>query len=169
MSIGSRVVVTRFIELTSPKLMPWRDHVFSVVGTQPAQLMRSDPALTRAASVWHLVSANNRPLARGAAIHESVEDCFADARQAIESACRMTVQLVEPDEHGPFAWYLTLAGASVVTCSRWVPTVRDREHSIALALASLATAKLRPTARLMNPSSMVRDDAPTVAANALSV
>jgi hypothetical protein len=127
MTVGPRIVFTRFASSTSPKLRPWREHVRRVTGTAP-DLIGLDGE-TASVIVWNLVSANNRELGRGAHIYQR----FAD---------------------GVYGWKAAHAGTTEMVCSRWYQTDRDRQHSIAIALVALRGATLRAGARSNHPSLM---------------
>ena len=150
MSVGPRIVFTRFVTGESPKLQPWRDHLARVVGaTVTSSVPKADDVL-----VWHLVSANNRVLARSAWVFSSFDEATVSARATVDAGAELAIVPVSEERIGTYGWYATLAGETVATCSRWYVTERDRRHSIALALTSLPHATLLPGARLMDPALM---------------
>ncbi len=154
MTVGPRIVFTRFVTGSSPKLAPWREHTRRVVGSAQVAVSPWTEGSDDSAVVWNLVSANNRMLARSAAVFETFDRAVASATQAVEADSTLAVTLVSDDRHGVFGWYATAEGAALMTCSRWYTTERDRRHAIELALASIAVALLSPGARLMDPNLM---------------
>lgn len=154
MSVGPRIVFTRFLTRDSPKLEPWREHFRRVVGHPPLENARGADAADDCAVVWQLVSANNRMLARSAVIYGTFDEAVVGARNAVAAGEGLSVGLISDDRHGLFGWSVSLAGDPLMTCSRWYLTERDRRHSIELALGSLLVALLSPGARLIHPSLM---------------
>jgi hypothetical protein len=154
MSVGPRIVFTRFVTGETPKLRPWREHYRRVVGADPHVADPHVDGVVETAVVWNLVSANNRALARSAGVHPNFEDAVAGARAAVSAGSMLDVVLVSEQRRGVFGWYLALVGDPVMTCARWYVTERDRRHAIDLALTSLAIATLHPGSRLMDPALM---------------
>lgn len=154
MSVGPRIVFTRFLTGQSPKLAPWREHFRRVVGHLPGEIVRGTDDADECVVVWQLVSANNRMLARSAVLYGSFDEAVAGARSAVAAADDLSVGLISDDQHGLFGWFVTSAGYPLMTCSRWYGTERDRRQSIELALSSLLVALLSPGARLIHPSLM---------------
>ena len=168
MSVGPRVVFTRFLSSESPKLRPWMAHrgrVIDVATVRAVPTVVMTPAdeggpaePTDTVVVWQLVSANNRQLARSAHIHTSFEAATTSARSIVESAVPLTVGLISEQGRGVYGWFASIDEAPVMICARWYATERDRRHSIQLALASIATAALHAGARLVDPA-LMRDSA----------
>lgn len=152
MTVGPRIVFTRFVTHSSPKLALWRDHTRRVVGESLMESLPSADGSEDCAMVWNLVSANNRMLARSATVFDSFDRAVASAARAVDADPTLSVTLVSDDRHGVLGWYAAAHGAAVMTCSRWYATERDRRHAIELALASIAVALLSPGSRLMDPS-----------------
>lgn len=149
MSIGPRVVFTRFVSRSSPKLDPWRDHATRVMGHGPIDAPPSDDAAdgVGTAIVWHLVSANNRMLARSAHIFQNVDAAQTRAQSVVANATCLDVDLVGDESRGMHGWLARLDDSPVMTCARWYLSDRERRHSIELATASIAIALLRPGVR----------------------
>jgi len=158
MSVGPRIVFVRFQTSDSPKLVPWVTHSERVVGE------RADIGATAAGGrvVWQLVSANNRELARGYDVHATFEEARAHAEMLVMATEKLEVGLVSEAGRGVYGWYASLDGRPVITCSRWYTTVRDRFHSIELALKSIPIAALHTGARLTDPALMAGDRASLV-------
>ena len=152
MSNGSRVIFTRFSAPESSRLSAWRSHFAAVVG---APLADADPGSGRerlGASVWHLVSANNRTLARSPSTYANVDDAVDSASALIASSAEVQVHFVSAQSRLGYGWYGTLIGETRLTCARWFATERDRRQSIELALNSLAAATTSPNARELSGS-----------------
>jgi hypothetical protein len=154
MSVGPRILFTRFVNGDSPKLQPWIAHVRRVVpgaalSTSQNTVSGDDPVV-----VWQLISGNNRQLARSARVHSSFQRATEEARWAIESIADLKVSEVSDLHRGSYGWFAELAGEPILTCSRWYSTERDRLHSIRLALGSLPIAEVLTGARLMDPAIM---------------
>lgn len=152
MAVGSRVVFTRFASAQSTKLTPWQHHSSRVTGYPAADVpelrgAREDPG----ALVWHLISGNNRMLARSARIFGSLPEAALNAASAAAAARHLAISHVD-DGRGERGWYATLADVPILTCARWYISERDRRNSIESALTSLEIATLRPEATLMSSS-----------------
>jgi hypothetical protein len=156
MSVGPRVLFTRFVNGDSPKLQPWLDHLRRVVPlTDRPPTLAVD--LMDSAVVWQLISGNNRQLGRSARIHSSYKRAADDARSAIESVHALDLVEVSEQFRGTYGWYATAAGDPIITCSRWYSTERDRQNAFALAMLSLSAAEMLGGARLMDPALMASD------------
>lgn len=155
MSVGPRIVFTRFASGTAPKLRPWQEHVRRVAGALPTVIGADDG--TASVIVWNLVSANNRDLGRGARIYQRFDEAVLDARAVIETKADLVITLVSGDRDGVYGWSLVRDGAPEIVCSRWYQTDRDRRHSIEVALTALQSASLREGARLTHPSLMASE------------
>lgn len=164
MSIGPRVVFTRFSSASSPKLGPWRDHAARVMGHTPEMVEptlesryasmpdREPESPGESAIVWHLVSANNRMLARSAQIFRRFDDAVDRAERTVAAAALLEVSYVGDESRGMHGWLAVSGGTTVMTCARWYLSDRDRRHSIDLAVTSIGLAMLRPGARLIDPA-----------------
>lgn len=150
MTVGPRIVFTRFASATSPKLRPWREHVRRVTGEAP-ELIGFDGE-TASVIVWNLVSANNRELGRGARIYQRFDDAVLSAERLIH--VELDVTPVSGDRDGVYGWKASLEGTPELVCSRWYQTDRDRQHSTSIAMAALRGASLRAGARSNHPSLM---------------
>lgn len=152
MSVGPRIVFTRFASGTAPKLRPWQEHIRRVAGALPTVIGTDSD--TASVIVWNLVSANNRDLGRGARIYQRFDEAVLDARAAIATTAELEITLVSGDRDGVYGWSFRHAGTTEMVCSRWYQTDRDRRHSIDVALTALQAASLREGARLTHPSLM---------------
>jgi hypothetical protein len=150
MSVGPRIVFTRFVSGMSPKLRPWREHVRRVTGTAPEIIGLDDESAS--VIVWNLVSANNRELGRGAQIFQRFDEAVLSAQRII--AQQLDVVPVSGDRDGVYGWRAAYEGTTELVCSRWYQTDRDRQHSIMIAMTALRAASLRAGARFNHPSLM---------------
>jgi hypothetical protein len=94
MTVGSRIVFMRFVTVRSPKLQLWIDHFDGVVGHDAERLSPPTAKADESAFVWHLISANNRMLARGSRIHFALEDAMSDNSRVQSEARWMHFTLV---------------------------------------------------------------------------
>ncbi|MBC7592338.1 MAG: hypothetical protein H7288_00060 [Kineosporiaceae bacterium] len=101
--------------------------------------------------VWHLVSANNRMLARSANLFERFEDAQADALATSGSTAPREIVLTSHQRRGEYGWYSMLDGEVQMICARWYGTERDRRNAIELADLSLVTSHLAAGARAIDP------------------
>ena len=144
MAVQPRVIFTRFSSADSSEFRPWMEHLARVLGSKnPSQVAVKDP------TVWQLVSANNRELARSVGLFSG----FASARTSAEAVARAlpraTVRSVVDERQGLHGWYLLLDGEPMVACSRWYFADRERTQAVNLALAALALANFAEGARLV--------------------
>ena len=149
MTVGSRIVFMRFATARSPKLQLWIDHFERVVGHGTGRPVPGAARDDDGAFVWHLISANNRMLARGSRIHGVLTDAIEDTSRLQSVAREMQFKLVFDQLRGLYGWYASLDGIVALTCARWYVTERDRRSSIELAVISLSVAVLRPGTRLV--------------------
>lgn len=147
MSAGARIVFVRFQSAESPKLAPWSAHADRVIG-------RAAGGSASGTIVWHLVSANNRELARGARVLDTFGEARADAQTVVDAADRLEISMVSESGRGQYGWFAAIDGEPVATCARWYASDRDRRHSVRLALVQLAGARLHDGARLTDPALM---------------
>src|SRR4051812_44069117 len=132
--MGAHIVFARFPSRDSFRMHPWTQHAVEVTGEQPTSSGAGGEAL-----VWQLASANNRQLARSAAIHRSVPDVVDDATTVVHEH-EGEVILVRKDGVGAYGWYLATPFRILALCPRWYPTERERRHSIKLMLGALPQA-----------------------------
>jgi hypothetical protein len=142
---GSRVVFLQFPSSQTAKLGPWQDHARRVAGVI-AEVVSAD-SLPSPVVTWQLVSANNRKLARSARLYPHFEAAESGALAVIDGSEMLETRLVSDSANGMYGWHAVADGSSVITCSRWYATERDRRYSIDLALGSIATAYLQPGVR----------------------
>ena len=140
----------RFANSESPKLAPWLSHAASINSAAS-----SSPLPTHELVVWHLVSANNRELARGFGVHASFDEARAIAASLVSAKGTLVAELVNESARGVYGWYASLDGVPAVTCARWYASDRDCKQSMKLALQSLPVASLNAGARLAHPELMV--------------
>jgi hypothetical protein len=152
MSVGPRIVFTRFASSTSPKLRPWREHVRRVTGSLP-EVIGFEPDSVPVI-VWNLVSANNRELGRGTGIYQRFDDAVVSAQRLVAQSDALQIATVSGDRDGFYGWQAVLLGTTELVCSRWYQSERDRHHSSAIALTALGAATLREGARANHPSLM---------------
>jgi hypothetical protein len=157
MSTGPRIVFMRFVSRQSPKLEPWREHTRRVVGvTSPIVEQLSDEddddAAAHGVIAWHLVSANNRMLARSVSVYARFVDATSRAAELVALEPQLTIRLVGDELRGLYGWYASLGDLPAFTCSRWYLTERDRRTSIELARVALASATLSGDTRLVDPA-----------------
>ena len=118
-------------------------HVSRVLGKRaPVVVKMAEP------SVWQLVSANNRELARSAGIFAGFRAASDAAAATVASLDSAIVRPVVDDARGLQGWYLAIDGEPVVVCSRWYLADRERSQSVNLAVSSLKVAVLGDGARL---------------------
>lgn len=151
MTVGSRIVFMRFAAARSPKLQMWIDHFDTVVGHGPRVVNSVASGLDECIVVWHLISANNRMLARSANLYERFEDAQKDALAASGSAASREIVLTSHQRRGEYGWYSTLGGEVEMICARWYGTERDRRNAIELAELSLFSSQLGAGARQIDP------------------
>ena len=147
MTLGPRIVFVSFGTSHSLRLVPWVAHVSRVVGSGvPEAPPDIDYSIGRV--VWQLTSANNRELARGTRLYESLASAHEHASQVVTQSERLGLHLVSGAGRGAYGWFASLDGVPVATCARWYPTDRDRRHSLELARRSVRLATLQPRARV---------------------
>lgn len=146
MSVGPRIIFTRFATVSSPKLVPWNEHAWRVTGIIPVpQSAATEP--DDGAVVWQLLSANNRMLGRSVGVFGSFDSAVSDARAVVIAGSTPAVRLVSDERRGMFGWYTELSARPSMTCARWYSAERDRRNSLELALSSIVVALLHPGAR----------------------
>jgi hypothetical protein len=151
MSVGPRIVFTRFASGAHSKLRPWQEHVRRVAGSLPVTVGTADNDAS--VVVWSLLSANNRDLGHGAKIYHHFDEAVIDARAAILERSNLQVRLVRGDRDRIFGWSLADDGTIEMVCPRWYRTDRERQHSINLATMALPIATLGDGVHLARSSS----------------
>ena len=154
MSVGTRIVFTRFVTIHSAKLIPWQEHTRRVAGVE---LLVIDESVTGPAIVWKLASANNRTLARSASIHLTFEEARNDAYRLVTDAAELEVRYASNELSGAYGWFLLDQGDPAVICSRWYSTSRDRNQALELARVALGSAVLESGARAIDAVSYRAD------------
>lgn len=150
MSVGPRIIFTRFAAASSPKLVPWNEHAWRVTGITPRRqspIAESDAESDDGAVVWQLLSANNRMLGRSVGVFTSFDSAVTDAQAVVVAGPTLAVKLVSDERRGMFGWYTERSDRPSMTCARWYSAERDRRHSLELALSSVVVALLHPGAR----------------------
>src|ERR1700761_863207 len=114
MTVQPRVMFTRFSGVDNPELRPWLAHVSRVLGNRaPAVAAVSDP------SVWQLISANNRELARSAGVYAGFRAASDAAAATVANVASAVSRHVVDDARGLLGWYLSIDDVPVMICSRW--------------------------------------------------
>lgn len=143
MTVQPRVMFTRFSGVENPELRPWLAHVSRVLGNRaPAVTAVSDP------SVWQLISANNRELARSAGVYPGFRAASDAAASTVANVASAVSRHVVDDARGLLGWYLAIDDLPVMICARWYLAERERSQAVNLALASLQVAVFSDSARL---------------------
>jgi hypothetical protein len=143
MAVQPRVIFTRFSSVESPGFRPWIDHIARVLGpSAPLQPTFQNP------TVWQLVSANNRELARSASLFEGFRAANQAAESTVGSLANAVTHSVVDERRGLQGWYLSVEGRAEVVCSRWYFADRERTHAVSIALSALAHASLGEGARV---------------------
>ena len=143
MAVQPRVIFTRFSSVASVEFRPWIDHLNCVLGSHaPAVADVSDP------TVWQLVSANNRELARSVGMFAGFRSAQESAESSVTSLPVAEIRGVVDEKRGLHGWYLAVDGKPSVVCARWYLADRERTHAVNLAVSALAGALLAEGARL---------------------
>lgn len=171
------MVFTSFPTALTPRLDSWRSHLAAVLGEPTAGSAMGGASMSGAstasastardadadskdadanATVWHLVSSNNRTIARSAVIFGRTATAIEDALHLVESGDELQVRLVSVPDRATYGWYGTLNGIAAITCARWFATERDRRESIELAIASLPIATHGSAARQLSATATGR-------------
>jgi hypothetical protein len=144
MAVRPRVIFTRFSSADSSEFRPWMDHLARVLGKQAPT-----PTDVRDPTVWQLVSANNRELARSVALFDGFGSAREGARATVASLPNAVSRSVVDERRGRLGWYLSVDGEPDVVCARWYLADRERTHAVNLAIAALAEATFAEGARLV--------------------
>jgi len=97
-------------------------------------------------TVWRLISANNREIARGAGMYADYAEAAAHAQQVRDAAPLLTVTFLRRTGRGDYSWYASFGKCPVLLAAAWHRTARDRDRSAATALQALGGAKILATA-----------------------
>jgi hypothetical protein len=143
MAVQPRVVFTRFSDIDSPELQPWLNHLSRVIGRR-ATTGRAVPYPT----VWQLLTANNREVARSAELFEGFRAARDAAQKTIDGLANSVIRTVVDEGRGLHGWYLSVDDHPQVVCSRWYFADRERTQAVTLAVATLAVATFGDGARL---------------------
>lgn len=144
MAVQPRVIFTRFSSADGAEFRPWMDHLNRVLGRRaPAQTPVSDP------TVWQLVSANNRELARGVGLFEGFASARDAAKATVFSLPRAVSKAVVDERKGLYGWYLSVDDGPAVICSRWYLADRERTQAVNVALVALVAATFAEGSRLV--------------------
>ena len=149
MTVGPRILFTRFPDVDGAKFLPWREHASRVIGAAVVFVPSDEADDDSSAVVWSLVGGNNRPLARGSRAFARFSDAVGDAQNTVAHSADLEVHLVSDRKRGGHGWYFALAGTPELTCSRWYDSERDRRNAIDVASVSLVNAEVRAGARLV--------------------
>lgn len=157
------MIFMRFSHREANRLQPWQEHCSRVTGRIPAVEFAVDPQPKSDPSVvvWHLVSGNNRVLARSAAIYSSLDQATTGALEMSRAGESLAITQVFDQIRSVYGWYGSIADRAVITCSRWYGSERDRRQAIDLAVISFRGAVIQSEARIIAPdlsSSLSRVD-----------
>ena len=153
MTVQPRVIFTRFAGVENPEFGPWLAHVSRVLGRRaPTVVKMADP------TVWQLVSANNRELARSARIFAGFRAASDSAASTVAGLPSAIVRPVVDETRGLQGWYFSIDGDPAVICSRWYLADRERSQAVNLALSSLSIAVLADGARVALDRSVKEND-----------
>ena len=148
--VGPRIVFTRFASPQSAQLRPWREHTARVRGVLSGAL---EPVVESGTIVWSLISANNRELARGGAVHDAYDDAVSHASSVVAASAELEPRLTAERTRGTYGWYLVRVEQVELVCARWYDTVRYRNQAMDAARAALPVAVLVDGARYAVPRS----------------
>jgi hypothetical protein len=158
MPTGARIVVTTFASVSSPKIVPWREHSSRVAGVvlgDVAGVANRPTAWTPGElshpAVWHLASPNHRMLARSVGVFDSALEAVDDATGVLGEHAELETVLVRDRVGSSLGWFLRTGERPVISCARWYATDRDRRKSLDSALEALAGAELAPLHRASHP------------------
>lgn len=144
MAVMPRVIFTRFSSADRPEFRPWIDHLERVLGS-------AAPAVPRHladATVWQLVSANNRELARSASVFSGFREAYESAAGTISRAPSGVVRAVVDERSGLQGWYLAVDERPEMVCARWYFADRERTQAARVALAAMGDAVVVERAKL---------------------
>jgi hypothetical protein len=143
MAVQPRVIFTQFSSVDSTEFRPWIEHLDRVLGKlSPVRRDVADP------TVWQLVTANNRELARSAGLFDGFGSARDAAKATVASLAKAVPHSVVDDRKGLHGWYLSIEGAPDVVCARWYLADRERTQAVAVAVGALAGATLGEGARV---------------------
>lgn len=172
---NERIVFTEFLNQRIPALSRWREReeelmaspqeldsatalprladrgqaANSAQAARTASLMlrqtRKPPNFNETFTVWRLISANHRELARGAGTFPDYAQAAARAESVRDAAANLKIALVRRPRTGELAWHAALGGRPVLLAAAWHRSARDRDRSLTTALQALAGARILPT------------------------
>jgi hypothetical protein len=144
MAVQPRVIFTRFSSADGLEFRPWTDHAARVLGKHaPTPVAVDDP------TVWQLVSANNRELARSVGTFDGFRSARDAAMASIDALPRAIIRGVVDERQGLHGWYLSVDEEPSVVCARWYFADRERSQAVKLALSALPVATLSEGSRLV--------------------
>ena len=144
MAVQPRVIFTRFSRADGLEFRPWLDHLSRVLGTRaPTPVAVSTP------TVWQLVSANNRELARSVALFDDFASAREAAKATVFSLPRAVNRSTVDERQGLYGWYLAIDDVPTVICARWYLADRERTQAVNLAITALAEATFSEGARVV--------------------
>ena len=97
-------------------------------------------------TVWRLISANHREIARGAGMYADYAEAAAHAQRVRDAVPFLTVTFIRRAATGEYGWYASFGTCPVLLAAAWHRTARDRDRSAATALQALGGAKILATA-----------------------
>ena len=146
MTTGPRLLFTAFPDAQVNAAM-WSGHaeILSGVPTENYRLP------TGAFTVWQLVTANGRAVARATNSFSSFDEANLDARRVVREVASMRIELASHAMTGMHGWSARLGDECVAVCSRWYTNERDCRNAAALALQSLPIARIATSAHVVRP------------------
>jgi hypothetical protein len=153
MAVQPRVVFRRFAPHDAAYLEPWMTHLSRVLGTRAPV-----PERTADMTVWQLISANNRELARSARIYSGFAAARASAQATILGLPDAMVNLAVDERRGLQGWFVTIDGEPEMVCSRWYFADRERGQAVTLAISALTNAVLAEGTRVSQDRTLQAGD-----------
>lgn len=144
MTTGPRLLFTAFPD-AQVKAAMWSGH---------AEILRGVPTEnftlpTGPFTVWQLVTANGRAVARSTNSFASFDEANQDARRVVRDVASIRVELATNAATGMHGWSARLGDDVVAVCSRWYTNERDCRSAATLALQSLPIARIATSAHVV--------------------
>lgn len=131
--------LTGRLRTETPKLAP---PLGSIAGRPVTMPQRFNQSFT----VWRLISANNREMARAAGMFSDYAEAAAHAQRVKDAAAVLTVTPIRRAETRDYGWYASFGECPVLLSAVWHRSPRDRDRSALGALQALVEAKILATA-----------------------
>lgn len=131
--------------------LAWRGRADTATLPAPLAAMAHRPAakprfFNQSFTVWRLISANHREIARGAGMYADYAEAAAHAQRVRDAAPLLTVTFIRRAATGEYGWYASFGECPVLLAAAWHRTARDRDRSAATAVQALGGAKILATA-----------------------